>query len=163
MLLLCVGVARVLARLALLLPLPCVIGYCCCLLLHERVVSVGEICISSFRVLTDSWSSVLSAVSRCCMYRTAASLLLQLLPMLYISYCCYSLLLQLPLMLYVSYCCYSLLLQLLLHDVLMLRRAGIHPITGRPGGLVVTLECCERWSLSSIPTVVRFDFICKNA
>ena len=26
-----------------------------------------------------------------------------------------------------------------------------------PGGLVITLEHYERWSLSSIPTVVRFE------
>ena len=35
-------------------------------------------------------------------------------------------------------------------------------MTGRPGGLVATREYYERWSLSSIPTVVRFDFTCKN-
>ena len=36
-------------------------------------------------------------------------------------------------------------------------------VAGHPGGLVVTLAYYKRWSLSSIPTVVRFDFICKNA
>ena len=36
---------------------------------------------------------------------------------------------------------------------------------GRPGGVVVTLEnyCCSRWSLTSIPTVMRLHFICRNA
>ena len=36
-------------------------------------------------------------------------------------------------------------------------------VVGRPGGLVVILKYYWRWSLSSIPTVVRFWLYSQNA